>query len=342
MQKHISDENAVQLVLTFDDDESLLQCTQTALDDEIDEMNRKDTTLFEAMQLFSDEKRAEDWMIKQRWRNGVRCPRCSCAEVSVRKSRNPMPFHCRKCRRYFSVRTGTVLERSKVPLRKWAIAMFMMSNHPKGVSSLQLHRDLDITQSTAWFLAHRIRKMMSTQNRSVRRAGPVEIDETFVGGMLRNRPLHKRFYIGTGTAGKIPVAGIYDRATKQVTARVVETTTRAVLRKFVHDNTQLNAVVYTDEHSGYQGILRIHQTIKHSARKYVDGSVTTNRIESFWSLLKRAYKGTYHYWSKKHLQRYVDEFVARHNLRRADSLSQMSKMLRESEGERLTYEKLTN
>ncbi len=341
MKKHISDENAVQLVLTFEDDESLLQCTQTALDDEVRDMNRKETTLFEAMQLFSDEKRAEDWMMKQRWGSGVRCPRCSSSEVSVRKSRKPMPFHCRKCRRYFSVRTGTVLERSKVPLRKWAIAMFMMSNHPKGVSSLQLHRDLDITQSTAWFLAHRIRKMMSTQNRSVRRAGPVEVDETYIGGKFRNRALHKRYYKGRGAVDKFPVVGMHDSATNEVTALAVDDTSKPELQRFVLDRTSITTVVYTDEHRSYAGMLRLHQTIKHSARKYVDGSVTTNRIESFWALMKRAYKGTYHYWSRKHLQRYVDEFVARHNLRRADPLSQMTTMLRASEGARLTYETLT-
>ncbi len=213
IKKHISDENAVQLVLTFDDDESLLQCTQTAQSSEIQVMSRKETTLFEAMQLFSDERRAEEWVIKQRWRNGVECPRCSSSEVSVRKNRKPMPFHCRKCRRYFSARTGTVLERSKVPFRKWAIAMFMMSNHPKGVTSLQLHRDLNTTQSTAGFLAHRIRKMMSTQNRAVRLAGPVEVDKTYIGGKFRNRELHRRYYKGRGAVDKFPVVGMHDSAT---------------------------------------------------------------------------------------------------------------------------------
>ena len=340
MNDHINDGTPVQLVLTFEGDQSLLECAQTSVSKGIQDMKAKETTLFDAMQLFSDEKRAEAWMIKQRWRNGINCPRCSSSEVSVRKSRKPMPLHCRKCRRYFSVRTGTVLERSKVPLRKWAIAMFMMSNHPKGVSSLQLHRDLDITQSTAWFLAHRIRKMMQTQNRDVRRAGPVEVDETYVGGKFRNRALHKRFYKGRGSVDKFPVVGLYDAATNEVTAKVVDNTTRAELQRFVLDRTNINTVVYTDEHAAYRGVLRLHQTIKHSARKYADGSVTTNRIESFWALMKRAYKGTYHYWSRKHLQRYVDEFASRHNLRRVDPIIQMSTVLRTSKGATLTYAEL--
>lgn len=305
------------------------------------------TTLIQAMRMFSTEAKAEAWFARQRWPDGVRCPKCRQKDVAERRNRKPLPYYCRRpCRRYFSITSGTLLHRTRVPLRKWAIAMYMMCVHPKGISSVQMGKHLGISQPTAWFMMHRIRKMWSQKQirngawqNSASTVG--EFDETYVGGKFRNKPLHRRRYVGRGAVEKFPVVGMINREYSFAAARVIEKTDRPTLHRFVLKNTRSDAAVYTDDHHGYRKMPRFHRTVKHSAKQYVNGDVHTNNIESFWAVLKRAYKGTYHWWSKKHLQRYVDEFVGRHNLRLLDPLHQMSVMAMLSIGKRLTYAELT-
>lgn len=293
---------------------------------------------FEALELFADERKAEAYFVERRWPTSVRCPRCFSDRVSIRNSRKPAPFHCRSCRRYFSVRTGTIMQNSKLPLRTWGLAFYIMQTRPKGISSRQLCKDLGITQKTAWYLGHRIRAAWRVGH--WKRAGPVEVDETYVGGLEKNKHKSKRLAGASGTAGKIPVIGMLERPTNQVHAEVIPTTTRSVLHGYVTRNTNRQAIVYTDEHSGYLYMPRIHFVIKHSARSYVRGSIHTQSIESFWAVIKRAYKGTYHWWSAKHLQRYVDEFVSRHNLRAMPAAVQLDFAVLRVIGKQLTYAQL--
>ena len=295
-------------------------------------------TLIQAMQMLSDDEKAEAWFVKHRWRNGVRCAHCRSPEISERRSRKPMPYHCRKCRKYFSVRTNTVMAHFNIPLSKWAVGFYLMTTHPKGVSSIQLSKDLGITQNKAWFMVHRIRDALASAN--AKRAGPVEVDETYVGGKFRNRPLHKRFYQGRGPVGKTPVVGMRDRKTNKITAQVIGSTDRRTLQNFVTRNTDSNARVYTDEHSSYVGMPRYHSAVKHSVREYVRGQVHTNGIESFWAMLKRGFMGTYHKMSAKHLQRYVDEFAWRHNMRSYPTVLKLVAAFAGSVGKRLSYDKL--
>ena len=284
--------------------------------------------------MFPDDMTAEQWFVVQRWPQGVRCPVCDSDNVQERKTRKPQPYRCRSCRKDFSVKTGTLMHDSKLGYRVWAIALYLMSTGIKGVSSMKLHRDLGITQKTAWYLAHRIREAWKNDDDVF--GGPVEVDETYMGGRETNKHESKKAKAGRGTVGKAAVIGMKDRQTKQVQATVIEHTDRPTLSGFVNDRIVSGAKVYSDEHSGYDWIEN-HEIVRHSVKEYVNGMAHTNGIESFWALLKRGYHGIYHKMSKKHLGRYVTEFSGRFNQRPCDTIDQMRLMARGLTGKRLSY-----
>ena len=205
----------------------------------------------------------------------------------------------------------------------------------KGVSSMKLHRDIGVTQKTAWFMLNRIREAWVTE--SVRRfGGPVEADETYIGGKRKNMPKSKRAKLkGRGAVGKAIVVGTKDRETNRVAARVVENTEKPTLQGFVGQHTAPGAKVYTDESKSYEGMDFDHEAVNHSAGEYVRGMAHTNGIESFWSMLKRGYHGTYHHISPKHLHRYVAEFAGRHNIRNCDTIDMMASVVIGMIGKRL-------
>lgn len=301
--------------------------------------DREGISLIKLFDMFPDEESARIWFEERVWPAGRCCPQCGSLNTHD-AGHNHMPYRCSDCRRYFSVKTGTVMAKSHIPLRKWVMAIYLHLTSLKGISSMKLHRDIDISQPSAWFMLQRIRKAWESGDRGF--SGPVEVDETFIGGKRKNMPNAKRKLLtGRGSVDKTAIVGAKDRATNKVVAKVIKATDAKTLHGFVLAAAITGATVFTDEATAYRGIPFHHETVNHSVSEYVRGMAHTNGIESFWSMLKRGYNGTYHHMSEKHLQRYVDEFAGRHSIRESNTLEQMNIVASGMAGKRLTYEALT-
>ena len=252
-----------------------------------------------------------------------------------------MPYRCREkeCRKRFSVRTGTGMEASNISFRKWVIGFYLFATSRKGVSSIKLGKELGLSQKSAWFMAHRIREAMKSYATGDPFDGPVEVDETHVGGKARNmhakvrRERRQRY-----NYGKSIVAGARDRATKRFAAEVVPDTTRLTLSNFIAKHVRPEAMVFTDESRSYSGLPR-HESVNHSRGEYVSDRAHTQGIESFWACLKRSIFGTYHSVSARHPHRYIAECAGRLN-DRSSILEMMRHMARGMVGWRMTYQEL--
>jgi transposase-like protein len=311
-------------------------------------------TLLQATRYFADLDVCQDWMVKSRWPNGVRCPRCDSEKVGYlakdRRWKCYQKHTAEQGPQKFSVKVGTIFEDSPIALDKWFVAMWLLGNCKNGVSSYELARDIKVTQKTAWFMLQRIRLAMQQGTFDAPMGsggGEVEADETFIGGLSRNmhKARRRKAITGTGGAGKEIVFGLLDRETKKVRLKHVKNREAATLQGEIKSNVAKGAAVYTDEAAAYNNLSAAdyeHAFVNH-AESYVFGSVHTNGLENFWSLLKRGLKGTYVSVEPFHLFRYIDEQAFRFNERKNNDgdAGRFSEMLSEVAGKRVTYAELT-
>lgn len=314
-------------------------------------MSRSTISTFQLFALFPDEESARVYLEGRIWPSGPVCPSCGAQDrisgLGVCATRKPGFYRCLPCGFDFTVRTNTVMERSKVPLHKWLYAMYLLVTARKGISSLQLAKEIGVTQKTAWFILGRLREACGGDGPGgglEKLRGTVEVDECFVGGLEANKHEHKKLKSGRGAVGKVAVLGMRERGGR-THAQVIPDTALATIQNEIHGAVEAGSQLYTDEHGAYSdldGLFFAHETVNHGAGEYARGSAHTNGIESVWAVLKRGLHGVYHHASPKHLQRYVDEFtfrlnegnVANHTTKRLDSFVDATK------GKRLTYERL--
>ena len=299
--------------------------------------HREGIGILELFDLFPDEQTAVKWFEAIRWPNGRNCPHCGSIYTKIKPGGKPQPYRCSDCHKHFSCKVGTVMEGSNISVRKWVLAMYLMSTNLKGVSSMKLHRDLKITQKTAWMMAQKIREGWKEGKSMLK--GPVEVDETFIGGKEKNKHEDKRSHT-QGPSGKAVVVGMKDRETNKLIAKPVPDRTKKEMHGFINSNVAIGAEVYTDDHKSYIGIPHKHESVNHSIGEFVRKQAHTNGVESFWAEMKRGYYGTYHRMSAKHLGRYVTEFAGRHNVRELDTIDQMEHVARGFIGKKLPYKEL--
>lgn len=301
-------------------------------------INKDFNSIIDLLNAFPNEQTCINHLEQLRWNGNIVSPFDSNSKVYKCKDNK---YRCKNTGKYFNVKTNTLFDNTKIELSKWFLAIYIATSHKKGISSMQLAKDIDVTQKTAWFMLQRIRNCFGISD-NVQLDNEVEIDETFVGGKNKNRHVSKKVENSQGRSykDKIPVLGMIERKGNLI-AKVVANTKSETLTPEVIKAVKDTASVITDEWLGYKSLKRFydHTFVKHNGGEYVNGRVYTNTIEGFWSLLKRGIIDIYHFATRKHLQKYVDEFVFRYNTRDDSTRNRFNTLLRNIEN-RITYKEL--
>ena len=299
-------------------------------------INQDFKSIIELLKAFPDEQTCIDHLTELRWNGNIVSPFDSNSKVYVCKGNK---YKCKTTGKYFNVKTSTLFDNTKIELQKWFLAIWLVTGHKKGISSLQLGRDIDTTQKTAWFMLQRSRNCFGIESEKM--DGVVEADETYVGGKNANRHAVKKIKnsFGRSAKDKTPVFGLVNKG--NVKTEVVPNTQGKTLKPIILSIVKKGSIVVTDQWHSYKGLAKDyqHEVISHKSGQYVRDGFHTNSIEGFWSLLKRGIIGIYHYTSAKHLQKYVDEFSFRYNTRTLGEAKRMNVMLSDTE-HRLTYNQL--
>jgi transposase-like protein len=304
-------------------------------------MSKSTISTFQLFAMFPDQETARKYLEGRLWPQGPRCPVCGLGERITERANGF--YRCNQCKEDFTVRTGTIFERSHVPLHKWVYAMYLLVTARKGISSMQLAKEIGITQKSAWFVLHRLREACGSDLKKLQ--GIIEIDETFVGGIEANKHEHKKLKAGRGTVGKTPVLGMRERGGRTKAFKLANTEAQTI-QDVIVQNAEVGSVLHTDEAGAYRdlgGLFFSHDTVNHSLGEFSRAGVTTNSIESVFAVLKRGLIGVYHHASPKHLGRYVDEFAFRLNEGNVKNhtLTRLDAFVDGVAGKRLTYKVLT-
>jgi len=289
-------------------------------------------SLYDMMEAFPDEQSCHDHLRAIRWKNGEFCPHCG--HDKVWHFENQRSFKCAQCKKRFSIKVGTIFEDTKIPLRKWFMAIWLVTSHKKGIASTQLAKDIKVTQKTAWFVTQRLRYAARTRSFNRPLKGMVEADESFFGGKDRNKPQHRR-----GKDSKVVVFGMLERG-GELRARVLNSLKET--RRDILEGVEPGSNIMTDEWPGYHGLegRYHHHTVNHSAGEYARHYYAhVNSLEGVWSLIKRQIYGIHHWVSGKHLHRYLAEAVWRYNRRELGEGDRVNEFLSRVNG-RLTYKAL--
>lgn len=304
---------------------------------------KKFESVRDLQKVFPTEQDCIKYLERHRWKGIIISPFNPASKVYPCANNR---YKCKKTNKYFNVKTKTVFENSKIPLQDWFWVLYVFANHKKGISSRQLGEDINVTQKTAWFMLQRLRHASNIALFKDMLKDFVEIDEVFIGGSNPNRHWDKKVPHSQGRSwkDKIPILGIVERDSGKLFAQVVPNVQQNTLKSIIKANIEEGSTIYTDEWYRHSRLDRWfnHEIVNHSAKQYVNGKASTNSIENRWSHLNRMTYGTYHWISRKHAQRYIDEFVMRNNIRKYSKQDRFDLLLSSTIGKRLTYEELVN